>query len=88
MNMIKAEMGRFCNGCVLGNSHESLSFHGQIDHRSSVSGSKGPMLMDQCQRSHFEVQSSVFVSMMIIASITMFSSSSKRMKFPSVYARY
>jgi hypothetical protein len=31
------EIGGFCDGCVLGKHTGSLSFHGWIDHRSSVS---------------------------------------------------
>ena len=85
MNMITAEMGGFCEGCVLGNAHRN-PFIPRSD-RSQVVGERSkPMLLDQCQRSRFGVQSTMCVSMIITASIAGFSSSSKRIKFPSVYA--
>lgn len=37
INISMAETGAFCDGCVLGKRTGSLSLHGWIDHRSSVS---------------------------------------------------
>jgi len=85
INMTVVETGGFCDGCVLGKCIRSLSLHGQINHRSMVSWSMS-MLMDQSEWSRFEVQSSMCFSRTITASIAGFSSSSKRMEFPSIYA--
>ena len=84
INISMAETEAFCDGCVLGKHIGSLSLHGWINHRSSVSWSM-LMLMGQCQWSHFEVQRAMYFSMLNTARITGFSSSSKRKKFPTVY---
>ena len=60
----------------------SLSLHGWIDHRPSVSWSM-PMLMGQCQWSRFELQSTMCVS----RTITGISYIKQQIEFRSVYAR-